>query len=290
MIGTIFLWMFWPSFNGALAVAGNQHRVIVNTVLSLCVSASMAFFLSSVFHKGKFEMAEIQNATLAGGVAVGCSSDLVIEPWGAMLIGFVAGTISTLGFRFLTPCMEKRCNIHDAAGIHNLHGMPGILGGLGGIISSLLAGESVYGTSIGYLFPRRAPSNATLAAELGVPPGDDRTAQEQAGWQTLATVTSIFLGLVGGLLTGSFLYLLSRFINFKMKDPKNFFLDHPNIHVPVDYPGHHVLEVVGKEESSEESVDGQYMHNVTVKVPDELKDRKPSESSKSVSSSQKEKK
>jgi ammonia channel protein AmtB len=39
----------------------------------------------------KFSMVDIQNATLAGGVAVGSSADLVIEPWGAALVGFVAG-------------------------------------------------------------------------------------------------------------------------------------------------------------------------------------------------------
>lgn len=48
----------------------------------------------------------IQNATLAGGVAVGTCADMNIGPFGAMLIGLVAGIISTLGFKFLTVSLE----------------------------------------------------------------------------------------------------------------------------------------------------------------------------------------
>ena len=76
MIGTIFLWLFWPSFNGALAVGNSQHRVVINTILSLTSSCMSAFAMSKSFRK-KFNMIDIQNATLAGGVAIGSSADLV---------------------------------------------------------------------------------------------------------------------------------------------------------------------------------------------------------------------
>lgn len=48
--------------------------------------------------RGKFSMEDIQNATLAGGVAVGSSSDLVIGPNFAMVIGLIAGLVSVMGF------------------------------------------------------------------------------------------------------------------------------------------------------------------------------------------------
>ena len=44
----------------------------------------------------------VQNATLAGGVAVGSIADMVLQPWGAILVGFTAGSISVFGYNFLT--------------------------------------------------------------------------------------------------------------------------------------------------------------------------------------------
>ena len=52
----------------------------------------------------------IQNATLAAGVAVGTSADMMIQLWGALLIGSVAAIISVLGYRFLTVSLSKICN------------------------------------------------------------------------------------------------------------------------------------------------------------------------------------
>ena len=44
----------------------------------------------------------IQNATLAGGVAVGACADMVIEPWGAVLIGCISGIVSVLGYTYVS--------------------------------------------------------------------------------------------------------------------------------------------------------------------------------------------
>ena len=44
----------------------------------------------------------IQNATLAGGVAVGSVADMVIQPWGAILIGFSGGFISVVGYTLIS--------------------------------------------------------------------------------------------------------------------------------------------------------------------------------------------
>ncbi|XP_010893423.2 ammonium transporter Rh type A [Esox lucius] len=137
MIGTVFLWMFWPSFNSAIANPGaDQLMAVTNTYFSLAACVLSAYAISSlVEHKGKLDMVHIQNATLAGGVAVGTCADMNIGPFGAMLIGFVAGIISTLGFKFLSPILASHLGIQDTCGVHNLHGMPGILGGIAGIVA-----------------------------------------------------------------------------------------------------------------------------------------------------------
>ncbi|XP_059501423.1 ammonium transporter Rh type A isoform X3 [Stegostoma tigrinum] len=104
MIGTLFLWMFWPSFNSAIVEnPDGQYRAIINTYFSLAACVLTAYALSSlVDKKGKLDMVHIQNATLAGGVAAGTSADMMIYPYGSLLIGFTAGIISTVGFKYLT--------------------------------------------------------------------------------------------------------------------------------------------------------------------------------------------
>ena len=70
---------------------------------SLCASVLSSFAFSSLMNeKKKFVMEHIQNATLAGGVAIGACADLMVQPWAALLVGTIAGTISVYGFDEIT--------------------------------------------------------------------------------------------------------------------------------------------------------------------------------------------
>ena len=185
MIGTLFLWIFWPSFNGALAVGNSQHRVVINTVLSLTNSCLSAFIASKLLH-GKFSMVDIQNATLAGGVAIGSSADLVIGPYAALIIGSISGVISVCGYKYISPFLERRFGLHDTCGVHNLHGIPGLIGGTVGAISASLASDTVYGDNITQIFAAR----------------EYRSAFEQGGYQFAALLISIAMAICGGAITG----------------------------------------------------------------------------------------
>jgi len=194
MIGTLFLWMFWPSFNGALASGSQQHRVVINTTIALTGSCMSAFAFSALLRgrgsdrrgRHRFSMVDIQNATLAGGVAVGSSADLVIQPWGALLVGLVAGGVSVFGYVVLQPWLEDKIGLHDTCGVHNLHGIPGLIGGIGGAISAATAGSEAYGANIVNIFPERAT----------------RTAGEQGLYQFLALALTVAVSLVGGAVAG----------------------------------------------------------------------------------------
>ena len=52
-----------------------------------------------VYSRKRFEIVDIQNATLSGGVAVGAIADLMLQPYGAFLAGTICGVVSTLGYR-----------------------------------------------------------------------------------------------------------------------------------------------------------------------------------------------
>ena len=127
MLGSMVLWLFWPSFATAIVPFEQMPQTVVNTVLALCGATISTYFLSNYFHKGKTSMVDMANAALAGGVAIGSTCNIV-SPTGAFGIGLLAGAVSVIGFVFIQPALERRFKIVDTCGVHNLHGMPGLLG------------------------------------------------------------------------------------------------------------------------------------------------------------------
>lgn len=197
MIGTLFLWMFWPSFNSAISNHGDgQLRAAINTYLSLAASVLTAVAVSSMAEKkGKLDMVHVQNATLAGGVAMGTAAEFMITPYGSLIVGFFCGIISTFGYLYVTPFLEKRLKLQDTCGIHNLHALPGLLGGFIAAIVAAFASEGVYSKE-GLI------NTFDLVGNYA-----NRTLGMQGAYQAAGTCVAIAFGLVGGVCVGFILRL-----------------------------------------------------------------------------------
>lgn len=133
MLGSMVLWLFWPSFATAIVPFEEMPQTVANTLLALSGATLATYFLSTHFHHGKTSMVDMANAALAGGVAIGSTCN-VVGPTGAFLIGLLAGALSVIGYVFIQPWLEAKLKLVDTCGVHNLHGMPGLLGGLSAIV------------------------------------------------------------------------------------------------------------------------------------------------------------
>lgn len=216
MIGTLFLWIYWPSFNSALVSEDGfqKERAILTTVLSIAASCASAFAATKVWSPSKkFDMVHLQNATLAGGVAMGTSCNLAMSPAIAITVGLVVGIASVVGYIFVTPRLERILRMSDTCGIFNLHAIPGLVGGFAGALITFTTSDDYYGDSLTSVYAARAY----------------RTAFEQGLYQLLAIASSMGIGAVSGFLVGLFLKS-SRFRQQKLKyDDEEWF------HMPEPY-------------------------------------------------------
>lgn len=217
MIGTLFLWLYWPSFNAYYAYAPRTHegghrgimidsdrtRAYVNTVLSLCAATMSTFAFSKWIKKGKLEMVHVQNATLAGGVVMGACADLYVHPAGAVGIGFTAGLLSTLGFCYIQDFLMN-LGLYDTCGINNLHGMPGILGC---IASAITVGS--FDDTHRFRSLKNHPRNRYY----------------QASYQIAGLCVTLGIAIVGGLVTGAIM-------RFALPGVKHPYSDLDNFNVP----------------------------------------------------------
>jgi len=212
MIGTLFLWLYFPSFNAfhaysptthiaghdGLMIDGDRTRAYVNTIISLCASTLAAFAFSKIYKKGKLEMIHIQNATLAGGVVMGACADLYTHPAGACLIGFTAGAVATFGYCYIHEPLNN-LGFFDTSGVNNVHGMPGILGC---IASAITVGS--------YSDTQRFNRNLHF----------------QAAYQIAGLCVTFGISVISGLVTGA----IMRYV---FATPKYPFQDVENFNVPI---------------------------------------------------------
>lgn len=139
------------------------------------------------------------------------SAGMLYLPAVALAIGIIAGSVCTLGFHYLTPLLERKIGLYDTCGIHNLHALPGTIGG---IFSAIVVASyhSGYDSTYADLF---SPVNVFLNPSVN---GDFL----RQGWLQIAgTFACMGIGLISGLITGAIMNLTYN------EDPNSFFLDKP---------------------------------------------------------------
>ena len=206
MIGTLFLWMFWPSFNaGYFSTSPYEKSTIIgNTIIALTGSCLGSFIMTALFNH-KFDIEDILNASLAGGVAIGAPSGVFTNAAGPLCIGLFAGVISGLGFKYLQEFLTEKIGLDDSCGVHNLHGIPGILGGIFSAIAiAAYSSDAIKNpTQSSYL-----PFYPIQGTELNI---HGRNFYQQGGCQIAAIFISMGIGIGFGIIAGFLIRIVYKF-------------------------------------------------------------------------------
>ncbi|NWX93105.1 RHBGB protein, partial [Nothoprocta pentlandii] len=189
-VGTVCLWIFWPSFvSAAMVPASVEPWTELNMYVAMAASTLATFVMAPLLHKdGTPCMCQVQDATVAGAVMMGMAGEMLLAPFGALVAGFLAGLIPPLSSRFFAPTLLHKLSIQDARSVHGVHGVPGILGTLLGVLLAVLATADAYGDRLQLAFPHVANGS--------------RTATYQALCQLCALPVTLLFAVLGGSVTG----------------------------------------------------------------------------------------
>ncbi|NXG45843.1 RHBG protein, partial [Psilopogon haemacephalus] len=194
VLGTFYLWLFWPSFASASSSSSSSSAsaepwAVLNACFALAASTMGTFVISPLLSEGTaLSMVQLQDASLAGMAMLGMGGEMLLTPFGALAAGFLAGLLPPLGFRFLTPLLSSKLKIQDPCGVLNVHWVPGVLGALLGTLLTLLATADAYGGRLELVLPLVAQGSRTVAS--------------QALCQLCALPLTLLMATLGGCITG----------------------------------------------------------------------------------------
>ncbi|KII73745.1 Ammonium transporter Rh type C [Thelohanellus kitauei] len=203
-VGTATLVVTMPAILTAPFPANSElfERAWVNYFFSITSAIMMAYATSSFVTKCcKLTAIHVMCGTIAGSVIIAAVAPLIIQVWGAILLGVFAGFTVVLFVRYTRLIKYIRSDIF---GIFWTFVFSGFVGG----VASAIMAAIVYDTSDEILtlseFILIYP--AIVFGNLGA--GSPRSASEQGGYQMLGVVVSLGISICGGILVG----LLMRWV------------------------------------------------------------------------------
>lgn len=209
-IGVLFLWVYFPSFNCALAMnEKTRYYAIISTYFSLTGSLATTFITSALFNKGRFVIEQILFASFSGGVIISGCCSVCIDHWAALLIGCLSGVITVTFLHYVKPFFIK-WGFDDFFNVIIIHGIPGILGAL--ITPMMISGIN----------RRRKDEFDDFIID------DKREHGPQAGIQICSIFITVGLSFISGIATGYLMKVSScgKIVNY-FKDVE-FFEDEEN--------------------------------------------------------------
>lgn len=132
VIGTFLLWFGWYGFNpgSTLVIHGyarDMARSAVTTTLSAAIGGLTGLAIKRVLPPklggtGIYDLGHTCNSLLGGlvGITAGC---VVVEPWAAVIIGFISAFVY-----HLASCTMRRLKIDDPLDAFAVHGACGVWG------------------------------------------------------------------------------------------------------------------------------------------------------------------
>ena len=139
VIGASMLWVGWFGFNAGSAVAANGSAGMAMAVTQIATAAAaLSWMFAEWISRGKPSVLGIVSGAVAGLVAITPASGYV-GPFGALIIGLVAGLVCYWGAVVLKP----KLGYDDSLDVFGVHGLGGITGAL---LTGVFAVEAIGGT------------------------------------------------------------------------------------------------------------------------------------------------
>uniref|UniRef100_A0A7S0QNB2 Ammonium transporter AmtB-like domain-containing protein n=2 Tax=Cryptomonas curvata TaxID=233186 RepID=A0A7S0QNB2_9CRYP len=124
ILGSLFMFCTYPSFNAYWAPAALRVYVAANTFAALMAGGMFAFIWANLIYPNGPTVMHLQDGVLAAGVAASTPASMFVSPVIMMIIGAGGTLAATLSFRYLQPLIDDQ----DTQGITSLHLIPGLWG------------------------------------------------------------------------------------------------------------------------------------------------------------------
>lgn len=125
LIGAGLLWVGWFGFNAGSSISSGLATAQALTATQVAAaSGALGWMLIEYFHHGKATALGFASGILAGLVAVTPAAG-VVQPYGAMILGFVAAAIC-----YYAIILKDKLGYDDSLDAFGVHGVGGIVGAL----------------------------------------------------------------------------------------------------------------------------------------------------------------